>query len=36
MYDSGLNFDFIFLKPETTAAEILARFEIPFDVRKYE
>lgn len=35
-YDSGLYFDMMHITNETTEAEIIAGFDIPFDVSKYE
>jgi hypothetical protein len=35
-YDSGLYFDRMFITNETTEAEIIAGFDIPFDISKYE
>ncbi len=36
IYDSALTFDLMYLTSETTEAEILAGFDIPFDISKYE
>ena len=35
-YDSGLYFDRMFITNDTTEEEILAGFNIPFDISKYE
>jgi hypothetical protein len=35
-YDSGLYHDVMHITNETTEAEIIAGFDIPFDVSKYE
>ncbi len=36
VYDSDMTFDFMFLTSETTEEQIIAGFEIPFDISKYE
>ena len=35
-YDSGLYFDMISITPETTEEQIIAGFDVPFDISKYE
>jgi hypothetical protein len=35
-HDSGLYFDLMFLTSETTEEQIIAGFNIPFDISKYE